>query len=126
MKIGIVGLGIVGAAVKHGFEKLGHQVKAHDIRLETSLSDVLDSEVVYLCVPTPPGEGGRCDTSIIEEVVSTLVNEHRYEGVIALKSTVEPGTTKRLQEQFSNPKICHVPEFLRERVAIADFIENHD
>lgn len=126
MKIGIVGLGIVGSAVNHGFEKLGHQVRQHDIRLDTSLTDVIDSEVVYLCVPTPRSETGKCDTSIIEEVVGELVETHKYPGVIALKSTVEPGTTQRLQVEFSNENICHVPEFLRERVAIADFIENHD
>ena len=126
MKIGIVGLGIVGTAVRHGFEKLGHSVAVHDIKLGTSLEDVLESDVVYLCVPTPRGEDGRCDTSIIESVVEELVEKYRYEGVIAVKSTVEPGTTLRFQERFANRKICHVPEFLRERVAIADFIENHD
>lgn len=126
MKIGIVGLGIVGSAVKHGFEKLGHSVSFHDIRLDTKLEDVTGADVVYLCVPTPQSDTGKCDTSIIEAVVSELMEIHKYEGVIAIKSTVEPGTTVRLQRQFDNGKICHVPEFLRERVAIADFIENHD
>lgn len=53
MKIGIVGLGIVGSAVKHGFEKLGHKVSWHDIKDNTKIEDVLDTEIVYLCVPTP-------------------------------------------------------------------------
>lgn len=126
MNIGIIGVGIVGSAVKLGFEKLGHRVLSHDIKDDTRIEDVLGAEVIYLCVPTPRSDSGRCDTSIIEAVVEELVDVHHYQGVIALKSTVEPGTTRRLQAAFENDKICHVPEFLRERVAVADFIENHD
>ncbi|MEO7673710.1 MAG: hypothetical protein ABIU09_06495, partial [Pyrinomonadaceae bacterium] len=126
MNIGIVGVGIVGSAILHGFEKLGHHVKAHDIKFETAIEDILDSEVIYLCVPTPRSETGKCDTSIIEAVVVELIETYKYAGVVALKSTVEPGTTIRLQREFGTEKICHVPEFLRERVAVADFIENHD
>jgi UDPglucose 6-dehydrogenase len=126
MNIGIVGLGIVGSAIKHGFERLGHHVRTHDIKDDTKLSDVVESDVVYLCVPTPGSTDGKCDTSIIEAVVDELLNAHNYDGIIALKSTVEPGTTRRLISEFDNTQICHVPEFLRERVAIADFIENHD
>lgn len=126
MKIGIIGLGIVGSAVKLGFENLGHSVRSHDPKFGTSIDDVLDREIVYLCVPTPAAENGKCDTSIIESVVEELVEAHNYKGIIAIKSTVEPGTTVRLQKKFDNTRICHVPEFLRERVAVADFIENHD
>lgn len=126
MKIGIIGLGVVGSAVRHGFEKLGHQVSWHDIKFESRIENVLDTEVVYLCVPTPSIENGHCDTSIIEEVVRELIVDHAYQGIIALKSTVVPGTTKKLQERHRNQNICHVPEFLRERVAIADFTDNHD
>jgi UDPglucose 6-dehydrogenase len=126
MNIGIVGLGIVGSAVRHGFEKLGHRVTGHDIRDATRLEDVLDSEIVYLCLPTPQGEDGRCDTSVIEDVTGALLDDHRYGGIVAIKSTVTPGTTVKLQEKFMTEKICHVPEFLRERAAIVDFTDNHD
>ena len=46
-----------------------------------------------------------------------------YAGVIAIKSTVEPGTTQKFIENYSQ-KICFVPEFLKERTAKEDFI-NH-
>ncbi len=126
MNIGIIGLGIVGSAVKHGFEKLGHRVSWHDIKDNTKIEDVLDTEIVYLCVPTPQREDGHCDISILESVVGELVEKHSYPGIIACKSTVVPGTTRRLQEKYDNLKICHVPEFLRERAAIIDFTDNHD
>lgn len=125
MKIGIVGLGVVGSAIKYGFDKLGHDVHVHDIKLGTSLSDVLDTDVCYLCVPTPSREDGACDTSIVEGVVESLAKED-YDGIVAIKSTVVPGTTDGLQSKFKNLNICFVPEFLRERCAEVDFTENHD
>jgi UDPglucose 6-dehydrogenase len=125
MDVGIVGLGVVGGAVKYGLEKLGHDVVVHDIKMDTTIESVLHCEICYVCVPTPSAEDGRCDVSIVDQVVGEL-KELGYDGIIAIKSTVEPGTTERLGLQYHTTKICFVPEFLRERCAIADFIENHD
>lgn len=119
-------MGIVGSAVRYGFEKLGHQVVGHDTKDSTRLEDVLGCEIVYLCLPTPQGEDGHCDISVIEDVAAELIEGHGYCGIVAIKSTVTPGTTVRLQERFNTKKICHVPEFLRERAAIIDFTDNHD
>ena len=52
MKIGVIGLGVVGGAIKNGFEKLGHKVSCHDIKLNTTIDTIIDSEIVFLCVPT--------------------------------------------------------------------------
>ena len=49
-----------------------------------------------------------------------------YDGIIAIKSPMPPTTTEKFQQRYNNEKICFVPEFLRERCAIADFTENHD
>jgi UDPglucose 6-dehydrogenase len=125
MRIGIIGIGVVGSAIKYGFEKLGHDIFVHDLRLKTKLEDVLESEVCFLCLPTPSSEDGTCDTSVVEDVVSRL-RKMNYSGVVAIKSTVSPGTTQRLIEKHKWGSICFVPEFLRERCASIDFIENHD
>ena len=125
MKIGIIGLGIVGKAVKYGMEKLGHRVVVHDIRLDTELDNILDTQICFICVPTPSKNTLQCDTRIVEEVVDEL-HELNYEGIIAIKSTIPPTTTEKLQSKYKNNNICFVPEFLRERCAIADFTENHD
>jgi len=45
MKIGIIGLGIIGSACKYGFEKLGHQIFVHDIKMNTKIEDVLETEI---------------------------------------------------------------------------------
>ena len=124
MKIGIVGLGAVGTANKHGFEYLGHSVIGHDIRLDTTINDVLDTEITFLCVPTPQADDGSCDTSIIESVIKEL-NLYKYKGIVAIRSTVVPGFTQRMIDTYKNLTICFVPEFLRERCAADDFINNH-
>jgi UDPglucose 6-dehydrogenase len=125
MKIGIVGLGAVGNAIKKGFSFLNHEVYIHDIKFKTNLSDVINTEIVYICVPTPIGKNGSCDTSIVEKVVKDL-HKLNYDGIIAIKSTVIPGTTQKLIKKYSNTKICHVPEFLREKFAYEDFVDNHN
>jgi len=125
MHVGVIGLGIVGGAVHEGLINLGHDVRGHDIKLGTEIQSVLDTEICFVCVPTPSNDDGSCNTIIVEEVVSDL-NEFKYKGVVALKSTITPGTTTRLSEKFPDLTICFVPEFLRERCAVSDFIENHD
>lgn len=124
MKIGIVGVGAVGSANKKGFEFLQHNVVVHDIKLKTKIQDVCDTEINYICVPTPQAENGSCDTSIIERVIDEL-GQCNYKGIIAIRSTVVPGFTQSMIEKFNHLTICFVPEFLRERCAEDDFINNH-
>ena len=125
MKIGIVGLGLVGSAVRYGLEKLGHEILVHDVKLSTSIDDVCMAEVIFICVPTPSLDSGECDTSIVNNIVSEL-NRCSFNGLVSIKSTVIPGTTTRLIKKYPDLRICFVPEFLRERCAEVDFVENHD
>ena len=125
MKIGIIGsLGIVGSALKFGFQnRLGHEIKEYDLKLEGSkIEDVLDSQICYVCVPTPKKEDGACDISIVLETVAFLT-WFRYKGIIAIKSTCPPGTTGGLQIKYPLFRIAFVPEFLKERSATIDFSE---
>ena len=123
MKIGVIGVGAVGSACRQGFALLGHEVCIHDPKFDTTIDDVIDSDVVYVCVPTPEGPDGSCDLSIVKETIRELENR-AYAGVVALKSTSEPGTTESLLKD-SNLRMCFVPEFLRERSALEDFVVNH-
>lgn len=125
MKIGVAGWGVVGSACGEGFRMLGHKVKIHDPKLKTSLNDLLDTEIVFVCVPTPEGADGECDLTIVHDTIRGL-KDLDYYGVIALKSTSIPGTTQSLIDQYQDKDICFVPEFLRERSALEDFIRNHD
>lgn len=125
MKIGIIGLGVVGLAIKKGFEDLNHQIFVHDIKLNSQLKDILDTELVFISVPTNSNENGSIDMSIVDQVINDL-DLMKYSGLICLKSTSEPGSSKKYIQKYSNLKICFVPEFLRERCAYEDFTKNHD
>ena len=125
MKIGIIGLGVVGEAIKTGFQRLGHEIVSHDIKLNTTIATIIESEIVFLCVPTPQGDDGSCDTTIITGVLAEL-SANNYKGIVAIKSTVECGFTQKAINQFTNLTLCFVPEFLRERCAVNDFVDNHN
>jgi len=125
MKVGIIGLGVVGSAVANGLRKIGNEVVSHDIKLNTKIEILLDTLVIFVCVPTPSNSDGSCNTDIVEEILNDL-NKLNYQGVVAIKSTVVPGTTEMFSQAYKSLNLCFVPEFLRERCAEIDFVENHD
>ena len=117
MKIGIIGAGIVGGTIRDCFEHI-HEIFLHDPLLNTSITDVTDNcDIAYIAVPTPSNEDGGCDTSVVESVLKQLPNGF----AAVIKSTIVPGTTKKLQEKFPNLKLAYSPEFLVERNRIKDF-----
>jgi UDPglucose 6-dehydrogenase len=123
MQIGIIGMGCIGTANKIGFESIGHTVIGHDTKFNTTIKDIKDTEVAFVCVPTPSLDDGGCDLSIIDSVLEKL-NEMNYKGIVAIRSTVVPGYTQAMTDKHKNLSICFVPEFLRERCAVNDFIKN--
>lgn len=124
LKIGIIGYGAVGKACSEGFISLGHSIILHDTKLKTKIDDLFEANIIFICVPTPVDEDGSCDTSIVESCVEDL-KSISYNGIICIKSTVEPGTTINLSKKY-DLDLCFVPEFLRERCALEDFLNNHD
>lgn len=124
MSIGVVGLGVVGKATKEGLESIGNTIVVHDIKMQTTLKELIKTKIIFICVPTPQSDDGSCDTTNVESVLKEL-SAIGYTGIVAIKSTVEVGFTDRMISQFKNLTICFVPEFLRERCALSDFIDNH-
>jgi len=126
MKIGIIGKGTVGSAVFEGLEYLGHSMTFFDPKhAGSTLADVLDTDVVFISVPTDQAPNGDCDVSIVDNVVNELA-VNNYRGLVSIKSTVIPGTTDRLQKQYPGLRMSMVPEFLRAKHALSDFVDNHD
>ncbi len=127
MKIGIVGQGYVGTAVKTVFEK-HYDINTFDLNGNCScdsLDDlVIHSDIIFVCVPTPMKKDGSCDTSIVEGVVKDI-NGISYwadgERIVAIKSTVPPGTTNNLNKKSENITVIFNPEFLTEANFIDDF-----
>lgn len=126
MKVGIIGVGMVGSAVRHGLTRIGHDVSVYDVKLpETSINHVLPTDILFISVPTPQAADGSCDTSIVEAVVSQLA-ALGYKGLATVKSTVEPGTMDKLHKRHPALRVAFCPEFLRERAMYVDFVENND
>lgn len=122
-KVGLIGYGYVGKAVANGFKDIA-EIRIHDINPELkthSLQEVCESDFVFICVPTPMKETGECDTSIVESVFG---NSHALmkSAIIVIKSTVPPGTTKKLQKRYPNLTIVFNPEFLTESNFLYDFL----
>jgi UDPglucose 6-dehydrogenase len=116
-KVGIVGVGMVGGALRAYFEKTGkYDLFLYDRKGIGSLDEVNKAEFVYLCLPTPYVEGKGCDTSLIEQGLAALSGRK----VVVIKSTVIPGTTDNLQAKFPQHKLLFNPEFLTEETADHD------
>jgi nucleotide sugar dehydrogenase len=130
VKIGIIGKGFVGTAVAHGFShqtSYGANIKIYDIdpvKSQHTLEDTVNnSDFLFLSVPTPSSKDGTMDLSIVENALQSMndINQNNN-NIVLLRSTVVPGTTKYLQEKFSNLRFVFNPEFLTERSATFDFI----
>ena len=138
MKIGIVGNGFVGSSVAFGFSAqtgCDSDVKIYDKDKSKGthlLEETINgSEYVFLSVPTPSNSDGSISLDIIYDVFEEIHNVIEYtkpadssdtQPVILLRSTVTPGTTRKLQKKYPVMRIVFNPEFLTERSAKFDFI----
>lgn len=139
MRIGIIGCGYVGGAVRAFFDKRGYDVRVFDIdpkRSTHSREDVAKADIVFICLPTPTTAQGVHDASVVMEEVAEL-DERVFVGnlprkseppttkvhrpLVFIKSTVLPGTCRRLQERCPRLRIVSSPEFLTARTANHDF-----
>ncbi len=122
MKIGIIGQGFVGSAVYSKF-KLFYDVFTFDVNPNLCNSNIEEikkkCKIIFVCVPTPMKIDGSCDISIVKSVINNFTKEKDL--IIINKSTVIPGTTEKLNNEFKNIQIVFNPEFLTERNAVNDF-----
>jgi UDPglucose 6-dehydrogenase len=113
-----------------GLEKLFlRNVKEERLRFTTSLYDgIKDAEIVFLALPTPPGEDGSADLKYILGVAKDLGELMTDYKVIVDKSTVPVGTAEKVYAAISKTfvgdfDVVSNPEFLREGVAVEDFMK---
>jgi len=125
LTVGIIGNGFVGNAVYQNVrDKV--ETKIYDVDKNRSLNtfdEVLQQELIFVCVPTPMKVDGSCDLSILEKLFEDISNkdlDFQEEHTFIIKSTVPIGTTKKLKEKYPLLWIVHNPEFLTARNAIKD------
>ena len=122
MKIGIIGVGFVGSAVKKGFESKGFTVKGYDKFKESdSFDDVMECNIIFVCVPTPSKEDGSIDMKIMNDIMERI-SDNKPSGIIVIKSSVLPGTAKNYKKLYPHLKIVSNPELLRESKSEYDFL----
>jgi UDPglucose 6-dehydrogenase len=113
-----------------GLETLFHRNKAEGrLQFTTNLKDgIKGAEVIFLALPTPPGEDGSADLKYILGVANDLGSIMEQYAVIIDKSTVPVGTAEKVHAAIvKNAKVdfdvVSNPEFLREGVAVEDFMK---
>jgi len=119
-KVGVVGCGFVGEGQAFSFSPIS-DVKIYDIderKANASLDETLNCEFVFVCVPTPMKKDGSQDLSFINDVFDNAKRGPIY----IIKSTIIPGTTDKLIDQYKDLDIVFSPEFLTERTAKLDII----
>ena len=117
----VVGLGVVGQAHAHLMHKLGHEVYGWDIR-KVDVDHILKIvqpdkavnivDVTFVCTPE----------SAVPDIAKELY-EVGFEFIV-VRSTTVPGTLKNIMEEY-DIHICHNPEFLREKYAISDILNEN-
>lgn len=112
-------------------------IRQNRLSFSTSLREAVDNtDIIFLALPTPPGEDGSADLSYVLGVakeIGSMMNEYK---IIVDKSTVPVGTAEKvsnvisqeLNERFNDSErpgfdVVSNPEFLREGFAVDDFMK---
>lgn len=99
------------------------------LHFTTELSDaVKDAQLIFLALPTPPGEDGSADLSYILGVANQLGGLLQKYTVVINKSTVPVGTADKVRAALAaggatDVDVVSNPEFLREGFAVEDFMQ---
>jgi UDPglucose 6-dehydrogenase len=130
MKIGVMGVGIVGGATAKVLGR-AHELFLYDkFKLEySSLENLknlaMNSEIVFICVPTPMKLTGEIDQSSVYSSMGQLADKIKEisrkpeEILVIIRSTAVSGTTDKLAERYPF-RFAFNPEFLREKCAVED------
>ena len=128
MKIGIIGQGFVGSAIREGLCNY-YEVLTYDIdgsKCSNTHEEVCENaDIIFVCLPTPMNFHGECDTRILEAAIkdiekSCLAFYEPRKPTLVIKSTVTPGTTRKINDNCEL-EVCFSPEFLTEANSFEDF-----
>lgn len=116
-QIGFIGQGFIGKHMADDFENRGYKTVRYAVEepYVANKDKIADCDITFIAVPTPTTPEG-FDFSIIRSVLPLISRGH----IAVIKSTILPGTTEQLQQEFPDISVMHSPEFLREKSAAED------
>lgn len=110
-EVAIIGYGVVGKAMHTLFPKaLIYNGEKHPVG-NLTYRDINKADVAFVCVPTPTKPDGRCDISLVDDVISKLEAP-----LIIVRSTIEPGSTDVFKKKYRK-HIVFCPEYVGETIA---------
>lgn len=117
IKLGIVGCGFVGGALKRWLEE--HNKEAVEILVSDPYKGFNDSmesaDVIFISIHIPTEEDGSQDLTLLKEIVKNLPDVP-----IFVRTTILPGSSQILSD-YAKRNVYFMPEFLTERTAYEDF-----
>lgn len=116
-QVGFIGQGFIGKHMADDFTERGYEVVRYALEepYAGNREALMQCDVVFIAVPTPTTPEG-FDSSILDKVLPLV----KSGAIVVVKSTILPGTTKKLQALFPDIVVLHAPEFLREKQAAED------
>src|SRR3989338_1575974 len=102
LRVGIIGIGMVGTPLKRWFEesgyKRGEDLFLYDIDPKKAYFDNINmAQIIFIAVPTPRRNDGSCDLSAVFDALNMIAEE--LPKVVVIKSTVPPSTTETIQKE---------------------------
>lgn len=119
-------LPIYEPGLKNIFDRSVREGRLH---FTDNLKDAVDkSDIIFLCLPTPPGANGQADLQFVLNVATEIGKIMSNYKVIVNKSTVPVGTADKVADRIRQNTtvefdVVSNPEFLREGVAVEDFMK---
>ena len=115
--IGFVGQGWIGKHYADDFEARGYTVVRYALEAPYvgNQARIAECDITFIAVPTPTTPQGFDDSSVRSALTTIGTGK-----VAVIKSTLAPGTTKKLQTDFPDIIVLHSPEFLVEKTAAFD------
>ena len=126
--IGVVGLGTVGSAIKEALSEK-YNVVGYDLNKKSDpFEALLETDMIFCCLPTPTHGGkqsyvglGSGQSLIAIYGLFSELRKKDYKGIVVMKSTVLPGTCRKLQKENKQLTIVMCPEFMSASTAYDDF-----
>lgn len=124
--VGIIGIGMVGSALKRYLESKGFRrgvnLFCYDTNKQKGLfDDINKADIIFVCVSTPYHPEKGFILSHLNEAIKNIKGKK----IIVIKSTVLPGITDMFQKKYPQHRFLFNPEFLREATSYQDFVNAH-